>query len=182
MPRTVWPFLIVTTRAILLPIQEPFQFPFQGKLMQDSFELAALWQSMSMFFVIVTPQVIITAIGRGGSRWQFREFIPDGVEDVSSIFIKPGIISLVSQIPCPLFFFRDINVSWSRRTLIMRRVASFPTWWIILVSSYWWMIMPLILLIMLPLLGIMCLTYIIDDYTVLALSHHLRIRLHLTLN
>ena len=42
MPRTVWPFLIVTTRAILLPIQEPFQFPFQGKLMQDSFELAAL--------------------------------------------------------------------------------------------------------------------------------------------
>ncbi len=32
MPRTVWPSLIVTARVVLLPIQEPSQFPSIGKL------------------------------------------------------------------------------------------------------------------------------------------------------
>ena len=37
MPQTVWLTLIVTARAILLPIQEPSQFPFLGKLIQNAF-------------------------------------------------------------------------------------------------------------------------------------------------
>ena len=71
---------------------------------------------MAMFFVVITPQIVVASIEGGGSRRWSWQLIPDGEEYFFHVLVKHQIVTSVEQIPCPSLSFRDIYMSGSWRS------------------------------------------------------------------